>query len=104
MEQNFHWIQQIQGSARFSQFVQNFSERQILWSLRSVVFHAFALKLPIQTSVSVAPKLPVSLSSHEKMSKFQENVLTPGNLISHWNMNWAQFIDPVSTCVLLALW
>ena len=31
--------------ARFLEFVQNFSERQILWSLCSVVFHAFALKL-----------------------------------------------------------
>ena len=47
--------------------MQNFSERQILWSLCSVVFHAFALKLPIQTSVSVAPEITVSLSSHENV-------------------------------------
>ena len=52
--------------ARFPEFLQNFSERQILWSLCSIVFHALTLKLPIQTSFSVAPKLPVSLRSGEK--------------------------------------
>ena len=31
----------------------NFSERQILWSLCSVVFVAFTLRLPIQTSLPV---------------------------------------------------
>ena len=46
-------------------FLQNFSERQILWSLCSVVFRALTLKLPIQTILSVALKLPVSLSSAE---------------------------------------
>ena len=40
--------------------------RGFLWILCSVVFHALTLKLPIETSVSVAPKLPVSLSSREK--------------------------------------
>ena len=53
-------------------FLQNFSERQILWSLCSVVFHALTLKLPIQTSLSVAPELPVSLSSHEKCEHFRK--------------------------------
>ena len=51
----------------FLNFLQNFSERQILWSLSSVVFHAFALKLPVQTSLSVAPELPVSVSLHENV-------------------------------------
>ena len=60
------------GCARFLEIVQNFSECQILWSLCSVVFHALTLKLPIQTSLSVAPKLPVSLHSHEKLYKFQK--------------------------------
>ena len=41
-----------------------------MWILYSVVFHALTLKLPIETSVSVAPKLPVSLSSHEKLIRF----------------------------------
>ena len=54
------------GCARFPEFVQNFSERQILWGLCSVVFHAFVLKLAIQTSISAVPEIPVSLSSHEK--------------------------------------
>ena len=34
------------------------------------IFHALTLKFPIQTSLSVAPKLPISLSSHEKCSNF----------------------------------
>ena len=49
-----------QGCAHFPEFLQNFSERQILWSLCLVVFLALTLKLSIQTSLSVAPKLPVS--------------------------------------------
>ena len=52
--------------------MQNFSEHQILWSLCSVVFHAFALRLPIQTPLSVVPKLPVSLRSHEKCPNFRK--------------------------------
>ena len=51
------------GCARFPQFVQNFSERQILWTLCSVDFHTFTLQLPIQTPHSVAPELQVFLSS-----------------------------------------
>ena len=62
-------------------FLQNFSERQILWSLCSVVFHALTLKLPIQTSLSVALELPLSLSSHEK---FQENKPTLGSATDLW--------------------
>ena len=54
------------GGARFAAFLQNFSERQILWSLCSVVFHALTLESPIQTSLSVALKLPISLTSYEK--------------------------------------
>ena len=57
------------GCARFL-FLQNFSERQILWRLCSVVLHALTLKLPIQISFSVAPKLPVSLHSGERSEKF----------------------------------
>ena len=56
----------------FLNFLQNFSERQILWSLCSVVFHALTLKLPIQTSFSVAPKLSVSLRSCEKSEHFSK--------------------------------
>ena len=37
-----------------------------------VVFHAFALKLPIQTSISVVPERPVSLSLHEKCPIFRK--------------------------------
>ena len=48
------------GCARFAEFLQNFSELQILWSLCSVVFHALTLESPIQTSLSVAPELQVS--------------------------------------------
>ena len=47
--------------AHFADFLQNYSERQIFLKLCSVVFHALTLKLPIQTSLFVAPELPVSL-------------------------------------------
>ena len=40
-----------QGRARFAEFLQNFSERQILWSLCLVVFLALTLKFPIRTSL-----------------------------------------------------
>ena len=43
--------------ARFAEILQKFSERQILWIMCSVVFHALTLKLPIQTSFFVAPEL-----------------------------------------------
>ena len=56
----------------FPEFLQNFSECQILWSLCLVIFHALTLKLPIQTSLSVAPKLPVSLRSGEKCENFRK--------------------------------
>ena len=57
--------------ACFPEFLQNFNERHILWSLCLVLFHALTLKLPIQTSHSVAPKLPVSLHSGEKCQNIQ---------------------------------
>ena len=60
----------IHGCARFPEILQDFSERQILWSLCSVDFHALTLNLPIHTSLSVSPKLQVSLSSTENCSNF----------------------------------
>ena len=63
------------GCARFAEILQNFTERQILWSLCSVDFLTFTLRLPIQTSLSLASKL------WRKMSKFQENQSTPGEFI-----------------------
>ena len=61
-----------QECARFPEILLNISERQILWSLCSVVFHALTLKLPIQISLFVAPKLPVPLSSAENSNKFKK--------------------------------
>ena len=61
-----------QECARFAEILQNFRERQILWSLCSVVFHALTLKLPIQTSVSVVPELTVSLSLQENCPNFRK--------------------------------
>ena len=60
----------VHGCARFAEFLQNFSGCQILWSLCSVVFHELklTLKLPIQTSLSVAPKLPVCTRSGEELT------------------------------------
>ena len=61
-----------QGCARFPEILQNFSERQFLWSLCLVFSFAFALKLSIQTLNSVAPKLPVCLRSGEKCEIFRK--------------------------------
>ena len=60
------------GCACFPEFLQNFSERQILWRMCSVVFSALTLRWPIQTSLSVAPKLQVSLRSGEKCKNFRK--------------------------------
>ena len=38
------------GCARFPKILQNFSERQILWSLCSVVFHAFVIEIAYSNS------------------------------------------------------
>ena len=54
-----------------------------LWSLCSVVFHALTLKLPIQTSLSVAPELKVSFEFTWKMSKFQKYEYTPDWIVSN---------------------
>ena len=55
------------GCACFYQFLQNFSECQILWSLCWVVFHALTLKLTIQTSLSVVPKIQFPVRSFENV-------------------------------------
>ena len=60
------------GCACFPEFLQNYSQHQILWSLSLVVFHALTLKLRIQTSLFVVPKLPVSLSSGQKCENFRK--------------------------------
>ena len=57
-------------------FLQNFSVHQILWSLCLVVIHALTLKLPIQTSHSVAPRLQVCVRSGEKCQKFRKTSTT----------------------------
>ena len=62
----------IQGCARFPEFLQNFTEHQILWSLCLLVFLALTLKLPIQTSLSVVPKLQVCVRSGEKYQDFRK--------------------------------
>ena len=67
--------------ARFPEILQNFSELQILWSLCSVVFLALTLKLPIQTSVSVAPKLLVWVRSGEKCGEFRKTSTTLRKLL-----------------------
>ena len=65
------------GCARFPEFLQNFSEPQILQSLCSVDFHTFTLQLPIQTLLSEAPKLPVYARSGEKCQKFSKTSTAP---------------------------
>ena len=66
------------GCALFPDFIKNSSERQILWSLCSVDFHALTLQLPIQTLHSVAPELQVfvnSLENHQNFSKMSTPLL-----------------------------
>ena len=65
------------GGAHFPEFVQNFSECLILWSLCSVDFHTFTLQLPIQTLHSVAPELQVFVSSLEKCQNFSKTSIPP---------------------------
>ena len=60
------------GCARFPEFLKNFSERQILRRVCSVDFLAFTLILPIQTLLSVTPKLPVCARSGVKCGKFSK--------------------------------
>ena len=76
------------GFACFPEFVQNFSEHQILWSLCLLVFHALTLRLPIQTSLS--------LRSHEKSPNFRKRahpreVGTP-SLGKWWIRHWLHVI------------
>ena len=77
----FQHVQRVQGCARFPEFVQNFSERQILWSLCSVDFHTFTLQLPIQTLHSVVPELQVFMSSLENSQNFSKTS-TPQDALS----------------------
>ena len=70
--QNFRKTSTSQGRARFPEFTQNFSERQILWSLCSVDFHTLTLQLPIQTPYSVVPELQVFVSSLENCPNFKK--------------------------------
>ena len=60
------------GCDPFPEFTQNFSERQILWSLCSVDFHTFTLQLPIQTPHFVVPELQVFVSSLENCQNFSK--------------------------------
>ena len=45
-----------------------------------------------EVSVSARPDQPPTGVFH----KLNRNSLNSGNLINHWNMNWAQFKDPVT--------
>ena len=82
----------MQGYACFLEFLQNYSERQILWNLPLVVFHALILKLPIQTSLSVAPKLQDSFSFRWKLWKFQDNKHTWDTLSANLHTLGTSFI------------
>ena len=73
------WV--TKGCACFPEFLQNFSERQILWSLCLVLLHALTLTLPIQTSFSPAPKLPVSLRSDEQCENFRKTSTPKGKVL-----------------------
>ena len=69
---NSIWIYHTWGMLIFLKFCKIFCERQILWILCSVVFHSLTLRLPIQNSISVAPKLQVCASSGKKCQNFSK--------------------------------
>ena len=57
-------------------FLKKFSERQILWSLCSVVFLASTLKLPFQTLFLWRLNVPVCPRSGEKCGQFRKTSTT----------------------------
>ena len=63
----------------FLNFLQNFSEFQILFSMCLRVFLAFTLRLSIQTLLSVAPKLRVCVHLGENVK-----ILPSHNLACGW--------------------
>ena len=67
--------------ARFPEFLQNLSERRILWSLCLVDFHTLTLQLPIQTLYSVTPE--VFVSSLENCPNFRKTSTPSGKLKYH---------------------
>ena len=79
--------------ACFPEILQNFTERQILWSLCLVLFLALTLKFPIKSSLSVAPELPFSLSLHEKCpnSTPQMCIHTSLNSVNHFPLCTSHF-------------
>ena len=80
----------ILGCARFPEILKNFSERQILWSLCSVVFPVLTLKFPIQTSLSVAPELPVFWvhMKDDQISHPSDERMTCGQRVDDRNDVW----------------
>ena len=53
-----------------------------------MVFRALTLKFPVQTSLSVAPKLPVSLSLHEKCPNFNKRPICGEIYTFHFPLNF----------------
>ena len=91
------------GCARFPEFTQNFSERQILWSLCSVDFHTLTLQLPIQTPHSVAPELQVSVSSLENCPNLRKTStpLKPLIAISMiWNSTFTNYLNVITSVTI----
>ena len=75
----------------FPEILLNVSQRQILWSLCLVVFLAFTLRLPIQTSLSVAPKLQVCVRSGEKCENCRKtSTLHDEQLVAICRYNFVQ--------------
>ena len=72
--------QVIQDVLVFLNFCKIFSEREILWSLCSVVFLVLTLKLSFQTSLSVAPKLPIFARSGGNCQNFSKPSTSPVTL------------------------
>ena len=76
------------GCACFPDFLQNFSDRQILWSLCLIVFLVFTLRLPIQTSLSVASTFPVCFCIQQKIVKNSGKQAHPCSIPTHPHFTW----------------
>ena len=62
----------MQGCACFPEFLQHFSERQILWSFVLGSFSCFNIEIAYSNFTFCDPKLPVSLRSGEKCQNFRK--------------------------------
>ena len=80
-------MRKYQGSARFPEFAQNFSEGQILWSLLLGRFSHFYIAIAYSNSTFRGVWTPSFCELTWKLLKFQQNEHTPGYYTSFQYLN-----------------